>query len=157
MVADPHTEGRVRTCDAVSNDLSTLRDTYGYTWRQIACLSPYDAIGIPPGTLTSIYKTGVIPARWQVPLGLPAVAPAPVCPVCQVVHLSSRCPASPRRSRSLEPAIRIGKVTDTERAGIMRLTPQERKAALLEAAGRKAGNEFVEELELVILLETKCE
>jgi len=155
MVADPHTEGRVRTCDAVSTDLSMLRDTYGYTWRQIACLAPYDAVGIPPGTLTSIYKTGVIPARWLAPLGLPAVAPAPVCPVCQVVHLSNRCPASPKRSRSLDPAVRIGKVTEAERAAIMRLTPQQRKAALLEAANGKVDDEIVEEL--VILLEETCE
>lgn len=113
----------------IITDLRRLRKK-GYSWRQIACLDPYDAI--PPGTLATICKTGVIPDRWRGALGLPLTAPAPVCPSCGIVHLSKRCPrtTAPRRA---EPAVRVGAVTDDERAAIFSLTPAERLKALLRA------------------------
>ena len=60
---------RVTMCDAPYSDIIMLHDTYGYSFRQIACLAPYDAIGIPAGTLSTIYKSGRIPRRWLSPLG----------------------------------------------------------------------------------------
>jgi len=62
-------EYRVRLCDAPLEDICTLYDTYGYSFRQIACFAPYDEIGIPAGTLATIHKTGRIPRRWLAPLG----------------------------------------------------------------------------------------
>lgn len=126
-VRSPHNEP-----DKIYQDLQNLVNA-GYSWRQISCFAPYDEIGIPPGTLATIHKTGVIPDRWRVPLGLPATAPAPICPECGIVHVSKRCPraTSPRRD---EPAVRIGAVTEAERAAIYSLTPAQRKQALLKAA-----------------------
>lgn len=105
----------------------------GYSWRQIACLDPYDTI--PPGTLATIHNTGVIPDRWRAVLGLHITAPAPVCPACGIVHVSKRCPRTiaPRRN---EPAVRVGEVDEVERSAIFSLTPAQRKQALLRAVGK---------------------
>lgn len=67
-------------------DISYLHDTAGYSYRQIACFSPYDEVGIPAGTLATIHKTGRIPRRWLAPLG------------------ATRYPRRPRRAISLTDA-----------------------------------------------------
>jgi len=53
-------------------------------WREIAKLDDYR--GIPAGTLCTIAKTGKVPGRWRKRLGLPELAPAPVCVSCGSVH-----------------------------------------------------------------------
>lgn len=78
-------KGSVQTLDTLKADLQARRATgmTGMTWRAIAADFP----GAPPGTLCAIAK-GREPkgARVREALGLPALAPAPVCRVHGVVH-----------------------------------------------------------------------
>lgn len=75
-------KGSVQTLDTLKADLQARRAT-GMTWRAIAAEFP----GAPPGTLCAIAK-GREPkgAVVRQALGLPALAPAPVCRVHGVVH-----------------------------------------------------------------------
>jgi len=68
---------RVTIPDAPFFDVTNLHDTCGYSYRQIACLAPYDEIGIPVGTLATIRKTGRIPRKWLAPLGVTRYKPRP--------------------------------------------------------------------------------
>lgn len=80
-------KGSVQTLDALRSRLISARAT-GMTWRAIA--AHFD--GVPAGTLCAIAKgrDPKSPAIRQA-LGLPAFAPAAVCPVHGVVH-TGRCP-----------------------------------------------------------------
>lgn len=59
------------------------------TWRAVG-----DAFGISGGMAYRIVEDKYEPkdAHIRVKLGLPAMAPAPVCRVCGEVHLAKRCP-----------------------------------------------------------------
>lgn len=57
------------------------------SWREIAARPPFSEIGIPAGSLSSIYKTGEIPAKWQYALlGRTTQALANVCPIHGIVE-----------------------------------------------------------------------
>ncbi len=62
------------------------------------------AFGISGGMAYRMVNEGYEPKdpHIRVKLGLPAMVPAPACPVCGEVHVSSRCPmqAAERRKRS---------------------------------------------------------
>jgi len=81
---------RVRTPDMAQDELKQAHGTQIPSWRKLSLLEAYS--GIPAGTLCSIAKTGKVPNKWRERFGLPALAPAPVCPVHGVVHLARRCP-----------------------------------------------------------------
>lgn len=71
--------------DSVRAKIAKVRDTVPVTsWRRVALLFP----GVPAATLCAIYKHGREPhgAGVRHALGLPDVAPAPVCPVHGKVH-----------------------------------------------------------------------
>jgi len=56
-------------------------------------------IGIPAGTLSSYVKgRPIVNKKHRLILGEPVLEPAPVCPVCGIVHLGN-CPASRKRRR----------------------------------------------------------
>lgn len=63
------------------------------SWREIASMEDYE--GISHATLSAIAR-GRDPKSPAIrcKLGLPALAPAPVCPVHGVVHVSRRCPVA---------------------------------------------------------------
>ena|SRR3990167_5569303 len=82
----------VRNPDIVSKELRSLKGTTGLTWRKIALLDDYSPI--PAGTLSTIAKDGYIPRKWRLRLGLPALAPAPVCLKCGNVHVTKKCMAN---------------------------------------------------------------
>jgi len=58
-------------------------------WRAVG-----DELGISGGMAYRIAVDGYEPkdAHIRLKLGLPALVPAPVCPVCGVVHVARRCP-----------------------------------------------------------------
>jgi len=94
----------VRTPDIVSKALITLKGITGYSWRKIALLDDYNPI--PAGTLCAIAKGYPVPKRWRQKLGLPLLAPAPVCLKCGQVHVTKRWTKVTRRItrwRDLEP------------------------------------------------------
>src|SRR3989337_516310 len=94
----------VRNTDIVSKALRTLKGTTGLAWRKIALLDDYSPI--PAGTLCAIAKGYPVPKRWRQRLGLPLLAPAPVCLKCGQVHVTKRRTKGTRRItrwRDLEP------------------------------------------------------
>jgi hypothetical protein len=90
-----HPTIRVTNCDTVKDDLEYVHALLGWSWRKMTLTGPYS--GIPAGTLCSIAKTSKVPKKWRERRGLPALAPAPVCPIHGVVH-TGRCPR-PRKPR----------------------------------------------------------
>lgn len=86
----------VRNPDNHQDELKRLHDTQGLKWREIALLPEYS--GIPPGTLCAIAKGYPVPNIHRAKLNLPALAPAPVCPECDVVHVAG-CPKAKRPRR----------------------------------------------------------
>lgn len=92
----------VQRLDAIRSDLARLRARHiPLTWREIAERYP----GVPAGTLCAIAK-GREPKKHAIrnALGLPDLAPAPVCPHCGRVHQSDVCPEQhPRGADSLAP------------------------------------------------------
>ncbi len=94
--------GSVQRLDAIRSDLARLRARrIPVPWRKIAERYP----GVPAGTLCAIFK-GREPKKHSVrrALGLPDLAPAPVCPDCGQVHVSGTCTATrPRGADGLAP------------------------------------------------------
>lgn len=68
-IGDSMTKPSVRNSDIVQDELKTLHDTYGLSWRQIAALPSYGTI--PPGTLCSIANGKPIPNKHRPAVGLP--------------------------------------------------------------------------------------
>ena len=87
-----------RTLADVRNELRAFRGR-GFVWRVITDEYPDGDYRIPLGTLSRIANDpNYEPRKTQVlkALGLPALAPAPVCAHCGIVHLAKRCPARDR-------------------------------------------------------------
>lgn len=104
-----------RTLEDVRDEIDRFRPNI--PWRVIATFPRFQ--GVPAATLCAIYKHGRDPqnAEYRRILGLPVLAPAPVCARCGVVHLRRTCPpapsATPRRRRPSRKArnrlnVRIG-------------------------------------------------
>lgn len=53
----------VRPPDTVQAELKRLHAIPGHSWRKIAKMPGYQ--GIPPGTLSTIAKTGKVPKKWK--------------------------------------------------------------------------------------------
>jgi hypothetical protein len=83
-------QNSVQSLDIVREHLVSIRGTNMTPWREIAQMPEYQ--GIPAGTLCAIAK-GREPkcAKVRKILGLPILAPAPVCPTCGIPH-TKRCP-----------------------------------------------------------------
>ena len=74
----------VTICDTIARRLKELHDTQLLSWQEIADRDDYR--GIPRGTLCSIAHGKPVPKKWRKQLGLPELAPAPVCVSCGSVH-----------------------------------------------------------------------
>jgi hypothetical protein len=85
----------VQRLDTLRGDL-LRKNNQGIGWRDLAENYP----GVPPGTLCA-FAHGREPKKPSVraALGLPVLAPAPVCPDCQVPHVTQRCPKKRKASR----------------------------------------------------------
>ena len=87
--------GEMNTIDMIRHD---LEDAYKElkNWRKVG-----DEFGISEGMAWRIVNEGYEPKEVEIRmvLGLPALAMAPVCPYCGVVHVSKRCPSKMRRRR----------------------------------------------------------
>ena len=96
----------VQSLDKARNELISQYACNG-TWRKVAKVYGNK---VPAGTLCAIAK-GREPKKpaHRAALGLPALAPAPVCQKCGVVHTAKRCTANsdkprPRRAINLADA-----------------------------------------------------
>ena len=89
-------EHAVQTLDKVCNRLNDQYRLYG-SWRRVAAVYGNQ---IPAGTLCAIAH-GREPKRadHRAILGLPALAPAPVCLRCGEVHVARRCMSRRERPR----------------------------------------------------------
>lgn len=92
-MANDYTMG-VQSLDKAQDALLQLYSTY-QSWRAVSKI-----LGLPAGTLCAIAK-GREPkkAEHRLALGLPVLAPAPICPACKVVHVG-RCKAQAKRRRN---------------------------------------------------------
>ena len=96
----PRQKHSVQSLDMARNELRGIYAEYK-SWRRVAI--EYGS-KIPAGTLCAIAK-GREPKKaiHRAALGLPALAPAPVCLKCGAVHVTKRCTSSgdkpPRRAR----------------------------------------------------------
>lgn len=85
---------RVTNCDTLAASLRSAHDA-GQSWRDLA-----KEFRVKPGTLCRIAKHGYEPkkAAIRAALGLPTLAPAPVCPRHGIVHTRAcRAARAPRR------------------------------------------------------------
>jgi len=86
-------KGSVRTSYTVRLELNALHDgngKKGHSWREISQLPKY--LGITPTNLCAIAKgREPVDPVVRLKLGLPALAPAPVCVKCGEVHTTRRC------------------------------------------------------------------
>lgn len=84
----------MNTLQEVRDKLKLLHDKLG-TWRSVS-----KAIGIPAGTLNSIWKEGREPKNktHRRILGLPALGEAPICPTCGIIHTKG-CPEKEKAKR----------------------------------------------------------
>ena len=91
----------VTKSNATRSALIEFRDVRGMKWREIAAEPKFRKI--PIRTLQKIYSgERDVPDKWRAQLGEPEVAPAPVCPRCNVVHLG-RCKNKPTKQRKRYP------------------------------------------------------
>jgi hypothetical protein len=96
MTDNPAQIAHVQRLDTIQKRLAVLHHTVMLPWRVIAERPEY--LGIPPGMLCAISK-GREPKnnRIRIILGLPVLAPAPVCPTCGKVHISKICPTTRKK------------------------------------------------------------
>lgn len=86
-------EGEMSTMDMIRREIEEAYKELR-NWRKVG-----DEFGISEGMAWRIVNEGYEPkeAEIRIVLGLPALAMAPVCPYCGVVHVSRRCPSMKRR------------------------------------------------------------
>lgn len=91
----------VGASDIIRAKIRDYKDKSMLSFRKIAAKPEFK--NMTPGTICDIYHGGMIPRRYWPDFGIVELAPAPVCPIHHIVHVTKRCPsgkpAAPRVPR----------------------------------------------------------